>query len=256
MRVQSLKTRLIIDRIHEFKDNWEWSQLSMNPIISWDVIRETINVFPWDWEFVSANPSIPLDTIDSNPEYPWSWEGLSYHPHLTFDYICRYVNEDWDWTNITMHKNIHIEHILMSPYLPWDWKVLHYNPNIIGRLSQPTQHTQPIFPVSDSIWMTEPELEKIVQDVHPFNCSKVTCNPNMTYHFFKKHLYHKFKNWSSNWSQLSRNQGLLFSTSDAIKLCTEYFAAQKIQKAWKKCITDPDFKLCRQRLVNEFNEMC
>lgn len=35
----------------------------------------------------------------------------------------------------------------------------------------------------------------------------------------------------------------------------KFFAVMHIQKCWKKCITDPDYLLCRRRLMREYHEM-
>ena len=39
-----------------------------------------------------------------------------------------------------------------------------------------------------------------------------------------------------------------------LKRFENYWAAQRIQRAWRRCISDPSYKVCRRRLDREFHE--
>ncbi len=63
---------------------------------------------------------------------------------------------------------------------------------------------------------------------------------------------HPDKPW--DWFILSRNENMLMSKSDEIKMYRQYFASKRIQRKWKICISNPSYKICKKRLMREFNE--
>lgn len=39
-----------------------------------------------------------------------------------------------------------------------------------------------------------------------------------------------------------------------LKRFENYWAAHRIQRSWRRCISDPSYKVCRRRLIREFHE--
>jgi len=51
---------------------WDWYNISRNPSITWDIVRENPDK-PWIWSFLSAHPNITWDIVENNPDHPWDW---------------------------------------------------------------------------------------------------------------------------------------------------------------------------------------
>ena len=51
---------------------WNWGQLSLNPSITWDIVKEFSDK-PWDWYYLSMNLSITWEIVKDNPDKPWDW---------------------------------------------------------------------------------------------------------------------------------------------------------------------------------------
>ena len=57
----------------------------------------------------------------------------------------------------------------------------------------------------------------------------------------------KYLSYNPNLFQLSKEQ--------IYKLALEYFSQKKIAKQWRECISNPEYKLCRDRLHKEYHEL-
>jgi hypothetical protein len=81
----------------------------------------------------------------------------------------------------------------------------------------------------------------------PWDWNKISINRNITYDIVKNNLD---KPW--DWSCLSLHPNIFkFSEENIIR---EYIAARKIVRAFKEANSNPEYKLCRDRLLREF--MC
>ena len=55
---------------------WNWSRISSNPNITFQIIRDNPDR-PWNWNGISSNPSITFQIVRDNPDRPWNWRELS-----------------------------------------------------------------------------------------------------------------------------------------------------------------------------------
>jgi hypothetical protein len=84
----------------------------------------------------------------------------------------------------------------------------------------------------------------------PWDWRSVSENPNISWDIVTAHLD---KPW--NFENLASNPGILeIPRNDIILGVRQYFAIQKIFKAWFKCNTNPEYLVCRKRLLREYNE--
>ena len=70
----------------------------------WNVIEDNIDK-PWDWSQLSANPNITFDIVLSNLDKHWDWVHLSINPNITVDNGEVAGQKDANFTvNITPRK--------------------------------------------------------------------------------------------------------------------------------------------------------
>ena len=126
--------------MHSKSYPWNWTQLSLNPSITWKVVQATPR-HPWNYTHLSRNPSITWDVVQANPGKNWIWRALSANPSITLDIIQSNPDHPWDWTVISANPSISWEMVQANFNEPWDWfvlycrfpiswKILHDNPTI------------------------------------------------------------------------------------------------------------------------------
>lgn len=94
--------------------------------------------------------------------------------------------------------------------------------------------------------------------------SSISLNPNITYHDIMNNPNLNWKNeiqgisgqnsnsgW--NWNHLSINKNILWSKYDKLDYIKKSIAARFIQKIFLKAYYDPEYKICKDRLLREFN---
>ena len=57
------------------------------------------------------------------------------------------------------------------------------------------------------------------------------------------------------WDVLSMNPSILYTENEYINYLKKYFACKKIQKQWLKVYYDPEYQICRKRLMREFSSL-
>ena len=85
--------------ILEFENKLSWRNLSRNPNITMNMIKDNPDK-PWDWDNISSNPNITMDMISDNPDKPWNWKCISRNPNLTIDIITKNPDKPWDWFSV------------------------------------------------------------------------------------------------------------------------------------------------------------
>jgi hypothetical protein len=82
------------------KYRWEPEQVSLNPSVNIDIIKNNPD-YPWNWENLSSNPSMTPEIVDANPSLPWDWRGMSYNKSLTWEYVYKNIDRNWDWDGLS-----------------------------------------------------------------------------------------------------------------------------------------------------------
>jgi hypothetical protein len=100
---------------------------------------------PWNWSNLSANPSITWDLIQAHPELPWDYDGISLNPNITWDIIQQHLEKPWSWFFLSSHPAITWEIIQAHPEKPWAWNHLgHCARKSIAAVAM-ANHQQPVF---------------------------------------------------------------------------------------------------------------
>lgn len=85
----------ILDNPDKYNTPDEWTWISRNSKITWDIIEANPD-YPWDWSEISRNPIITWDIIESNPDCPWDWAVASSNPNITWDIIKANPDKGWN----------------------------------------------------------------------------------------------------------------------------------------------------------------
>jgi len=183
---------------------------------------------PWNWEHlcnISSVDEYTLDLIKAFPDKSWNWDYHSINlvsKYFDFDCIKIFPQKPYMvWQILSSREDIAtIENILSYPDLPWDWK----------QLSKPKYFQYEILenlPNKDWDWKELSKSKKV-----PINF--VTSNTD--------------KDWDGD--EISKNADMLNNKS--IKIV----AKSKIVEQFRESMSNPKYRLCRKRLLNDFNDLC
>lgn len=114
--------------------NWNFGNLSENPNISWNMVKNNLfsNNFFDEWEFsdLSQNPAISVENIQEYHYLPWDWQSMSSHPNLTWEFVEKNINKEWDIKELSANPVITYNIVKKYPDIEWSWEGLLLNPNI------------------------------------------------------------------------------------------------------------------------------
>ena len=206
---------LVLKRVKYAEHKWDWSNLSCNERITWDIIQ-TYPYKPWKWNELCMNPNITIDIIQDNPEKPWDWKYISANPNITWDIVNAYPEKTWDWYFLKKHLN--------NTEYDTDDEML-----CMRSLSDNVEITWDIV-------QADPDK--------PWNWSILSRHESVTWDIVQTN---KDKPW--NWRQLSANKNMLLSDTDIYKIIRRHTAARSIQKTWKHVNSDPKHPICKRRLL-------
>ena len=270
-------------------DQLKFIKLDENPNITINYIKECINnnnksVDYWCWEQLSCNMSIK-DIID-NPDLPWDMSIVcEFNKYLTINDIIKYPNYLNCWSSLSCHANITFNDILPYQNLPWQYDYFS------DRVDYKTAIEHDDKPWRWEVIIKNNELEElsIMKDklLILFNsnynrksCTFISCNKTIKLDDIKNYkldwdyddLATYIKNISFNdindniiknnlknkdyWKYISKNQNIFKINStdyDYIEYVNKYLAGKRIWWYWFRCITNPDYLICRNRLIKEFN---
>lgn len=214
----------------------------------------------WDWRALSLN--VPIDILVSNPYLPWDWSTATILGNITVKEMCQYPTLPWDvpnllftdvtedeiqyftifrdrfdenhWVDFSRHAtwDIVIEHM----GFPWVFENIRFN-RILG----------------------ESDFEKIQNIGYTkFNWSKlsrwVDCDVLLKYNYYP---------W--RWDILHLNSSLELRHLPMVhEMCWTQVACEPIetiirrwhsacviQRQWRRCVTDPEYQVCRT-LIHKF----
>ncbi len=164
---------LILDKLCLENAKWNWSSLSSNENITWDIVKENIER-PWDWRCLTMNKNITWEIIKENIDLPWNWYELSRNENITWEIVKTNIDKPWDWYGLSSNKIITWDIVKENINLPW------------------------------------------------------------------------------NWLALSSNGNKLLSLDDKKNIVLEHHAASVIQRVWRMVVSNPDYLVCKKRLLREY----
>lgn len=222
---------------------WNWQKLSaMNPTI--DIVRKYSHA-PWDWVQVSLSDGITFTDMTNNRDLPWVIEEVLFRS-ITCDDEIEYLrtfatrydfyawvdhservswdifkkNMDLPWSLYHIHPVVKdqtdLDIIMSNPYL-WNWIEISKNASI--------------------------DLILKNKGIRGWVWSIVSLHEELEYH-------HVIENPDIPWSY-----GLVPIEEFDERLARKWIAASKIKRAFKRAMSNPLYKRCRDRLLEEWGEM-
>jgi hypothetical protein len=278
-----MKENITMEYVRFYRDNNiynevrdAWVNISKNKVIKWKDVVDNPDI-PWSFVGLSTNPNITWDIVLENVDKEWSWQHLSYKegltwdrvgcassvvgeklvspPSLTLDIIKTHMDKNWNyygvcsqdsmtwemfvklkaemkvycryfWAGISCNKNIDWDIIKANRDLPWNWDLMSGNPIITWDI------------VCDNVDISW--------------CYKnLSMNANITWEIVTAN---PDKCWW--WALLSRRGDMLLSGIEKVRIVRQHFACLVIQRAWRECIANPGYMLCRRRLLREAADLC
>lgn len=205
---------------------WDWNELSKLATIG------DVNKFPhlfWNWRLLSQKFS--SDVILENPHHPWDFSVIVINPitenHINFFRFFKHKIPQWKWHHHARHVPWQV--FKQTIDLPWMWDV--YDVPV---------KTEEFLP--DDVWVI-----MLLSDL----CNWIHLTINVHINIINEH-----PNLPWRFDHLQWNKTTWKTPVQTVEKCIrEWIAANTIKRYWKRAISDPSFKLCKQRIESEFKDL-
>jgi hypothetical protein len=246
---------------------------------NWNWVREFPDK-PWNWKILSESPYFNWNWVREFPDKPWNWVELSDRID-SLETVKEFQDKPWCWYTLTLGSNTTISDIMNTPNFPWDIKELYFT-NIDEEIIQFIRLYRSHY--DKSAWCDHTahaswKLIKKNMDL-PWVFSFVKFSSSSEFEESDVHYLYEIDTW--NWqhlsefmdfhsiisrymdrpwdfSALSRNKTVTYrdvmrfpdipwnyNTIHLDEDMREWRAADVIKRYWKRCATDPNFKMCRK----------
>lgn len=221
---------------------------------------------PWNFAALSVNPNITWDVIKANPDKPWSYLHLSSNPNITWDIVKENYEEPWDFCELSANPNITWKIVRENSHEEWDYAMLSMNPSISWKTIQKNPHK---FTCHISI-SSNPNITWDIVMKHPFRTWCFTEMKAITWEILEKYPEIEYeRGLLCPLDYIQKHQydwGIYTNASKNPNLTWEYVEANKNNR-WNYSLlsgnTMPRLKETRQRIQtrtqtfkNELNECC
>ena len=203
---------------------WDWNELSKKATIH-DVMKYPL--FNWNWRILTEN--ISLNDIMENPDHPWDFASMNIKPitveHIPFFRMFKTRIPQWKWHHHA--RNLQWSALRESLDLPWIWEIAHVK---IDNFKD------------DDIWIVQ-----LLSDL----CDWIYLTINVPIHIINAYPRLPWRRDYLQWNKTNWNTPI-----QPIEKCIrEWVAANTIKRYWKRAISDPSFKVCKQRIESEFKDL-
>tara|TARA_B100000242_G_scaffold294094_1_gene274712 strand:- start:3075 stop:4112 length:1038 start_codon:yes stop_codon:yes gene_type:complete len=270
-----------IKNIHQ---KWNWNTISSRKFIDTSLI-DNYSFKPWNWRVITHNPAINLNEnfIEKHINQSWDWGHLSLNTNITLDFIDKYHYKTWSWYKISERKDLTInfvikhikknynwDYIFKSLHIPFKDLVFLFKNYYVNVTNSYISKTTLIYSLSKN-----PNLDFSVlldNDDIEWCWSEISKNPTVTLDIIQRF---SDKPWNINSilknSNITLNQ--LFENTDLKIKCNyispidinlgkeiwihkyrlKWIKALQIQRIWRKCTCDPQYKLAQKKLHEIYN---
>tara|TARA_B100000401_G_scaffold438362_1_gene386626 strand:+ start:4052 stop:5089 length:1038 start_codon:yes stop_codon:yes gene_type:complete len=265
-----------IKNIHQ---KWNWNTISSRKFIDTSLI-DRYSRKPWNWVVISHNTSVVLteNFIEKYINKSWDWGHLSLNTNITLNFIDKYSYKTWSWYKISerndltinfiikhIKKNLNWDYIFKSLHIPFKELVFLFKNYYVNVTNSYISKTTLIYSLSKN-----PNLDFSVladNDDIEWCWSEISKNPNITLDIIQK-----FSDKPWNIDRILKNSNItlmsLFENTNLNITCNyaspidislgkeiwihryrlEWIKALQIQRIWRKCTCDPQYKLAQKKL--------
>lgn len=264
---------------------WEWGDMTSADRWSFDWVRRLPEA-PWHWWELHHEDSFDVSWVAEFPDKPWNMESIS--KLASIELLYRYPQIQWNWAIVTSTSPVKPSEMVEHPGFPWDFS--NFGFDVIDDEDVPflrffqerfddecwmdfTEHAEweTIRKNADLPWSwseiepdeMHPEDIQILRDhASVINWKKMSLL--VPYQIIKRNLDLP---WNADW--VSMNETLEWHDIDDTfdwdyafvpcepkeVLIRRWTAANLIKRRFKVAISDPDYWLCRRRILREGHEL-
>jgi len=229
---------------------WGFQGLHRHPNFTFDWVKEFPNRF-WDWNRLSD--IVDIRTLSKNVEFPWNWCLLTnrFKPNE----VLMYPDLPWDFTMFHASE-ITVEHVPLFDHFQHiipDWKWHYIAKATPWAVFRKALHLPWIWFIGDVQIDTK---EFLPEDAEIIRECELLCNWIKLSIYVHIDIIHANPDLPWNRDFLQWNRSTWKTPVEPIEKCIrEWVAANKIKTFWKRAISDPGFKMCRDRIFREFKEL-
>jgi hypothetical protein len=263
--------------------NWNWSIMPFNKNFTWEWVKRLPHK-PWPWEEFPFHPDFVWRWVYETPESPWNWAALS-HEITSCWQISHFSEKPWDWLVLTLNELATIRFIMTHRDFPWVIGELFFTtinePNIQflrtfrDRYNQVdwidhTKHARwaIIKQNLDLPWslthihwrpgeLDANDMDFLIKNQQVLDMKKIS--EIVDYHGLVERAHGI--NWDleglsknptfSNYNLPEKIDGYNLNLVRVRDETHRWHASQTIQRYWKRAITDPKRKLCRDVFLKD-----
>jgi hypothetical protein len=245
---------------------------------------------PWTPDQLVKNPNFDWKWVDKFPTWGWNWKKLSMCIQ-NIDTVLRYLDKPWDWGTLTLVSGVTFADMVTYNNLPWDIENLLFqeitDEHDISFLRMYVDRYDELAWIDHSRRATWNVVKRtldlpwkfdiITPDIKTRNDLVIlgTISDRLDWDYLSRtvnaNLILSYQTLPWLWSAVSKNPTLTFhhvmahpnipwkytdvpvETLDDT-LARKWMAAFKIQHMWRMSISNPLYKICRNRLLEEYHE--
>ena len=256
------------------------------------VTLATFKSAPWCTTSLARNKSFSFDWVDAAPDLSWDWNQLSrLDPDLPF--VKRYITKPWNWTYVSMSIHISFTEMVENRDIPWVIEEVLFSEITDDDITyirvfrdrydfsawidhSLRAHWSVVKKTPDLPWVyfnVNPEIETqedidFIIEHDPALWNWVVLSSTTPIHIILDNMELPW-----DWNIISSNNASV-SFNNVINhpevpwnyamvppeifddvFARRWIAASHIKRMFKKSISDPNYKLCKKRLIKEFGDL-
>ncbi len=227
---------------------WGFHTLSLHPNFTFEWVERFPTKF-WDWNHLSE--IVDVETLARNSHMFWNWRLVTDRTY--FKDILRYPDLPWDFSMIFIPE-VTEEHV---PFLEAfvdripDWKWSRLAKNVKWSVFKNALHLPWLWYVGDV------EIDEFrEEDIDTVRYLAILCNWIKLTMEVPVHIINAHPDLPWNYEFLPWNHSTWRTPAEPMEhAIRKWTAANAIKRHWRRAISDPDFLMCRRRLIREFKEM-
>lgn len=242
---------------------------------------------PWSWDTLHNSEKFKFKWLEMVPNAAWDWNRIS--ERATIDIINKCPQLPWMWDIVTAYSDISAKTMMENLHLPWDVSLIRFDDITMDEIGF-LRHFKNRFPNGAWIDFTQcaewsvitknADLDWVPQyftftpnefvdgdenfllryPIEQLNWVRLSLN--VPFHIIKKNLDLP---WMFEW--VSANESITWKDIEefpdlnwdwAVVPCEpieisflRWVSASKLKRAWRNAISNPEYKMCRDRIERE-----